>query len=107
MQCFSAMCREDVYLEVKADGVNGQPVAPCKVLQRARQEGLREEQAADPEARRRALLGPGADEVAALLQVCHPAAERLEAGVCSRRPELGDLRTTKQCWQWLGYDVVS
>mmetsp|Transcript_2699 Transcript_2699/g.7712 ORF Transcript_2699/g.7712 Transcript_2699/m.7712 type:complete len:268 (-) Transcript_2699:1208-2011(-) len=73
------------------DGVDWQLVHACIVLQRAREEGLREEEARDPEGGGLAVVEPVLNEVRALLQVVDPGGEGLEARVRFGRPHGGDL----------------
>ena len=72
---------------IKGDSVNGHFVAPRKVLLDARQEGMREVEARDPEDRWGPLLNPLAQHGEALYEVGDVAAKGLHAGVGPGHPQ--------------------
>ena len=74
---------------VKGDSVNGHFVPPRKVLLDARQEGVREVEARDPEDRWGPLLNPLAQHGEALYEVGDVAAKGLHAGVGPGHPQGG------------------
>mmetsp|Transcript_14881 Transcript_14881/g.35930 ORF Transcript_14881/g.35930 Transcript_14881/m.35930 type:complete len:525 (+) Transcript_14881:305-1879(+) len=80
-----------LHVEVPHDGVDGDLVLARVVLQSAREERLREEQAADPVHRGRALVDPLVDELDALQQVDDPGRQRLQARVRLAAPHVGHL----------------
>merc|ERR1740130_2425421 len=77
------------HLERPSHLINGQFTAARVVLARAREERLREEEARDPILGGDTLVDPLVDELQALEQVAHPAAERHERGVRGVGPEDG------------------
>lgn len=70
-------CSVAVNLKAEADGVDGEDRAAGVVLQRSRQEGLWEEEAADPEHSRNPAGDPALQETDALQQVGYPGGQRL------------------------------
>lgn len=64
-------------LKAEADAVNGEDIAAGVVLQRSRQEGLRKEEAADPEHSRNPAGDPLLQEADALQQVGNPGGQWL------------------------------
>jgi len=66
------------YLEVILQLVNGDLVFTGIVLQGTCEEGLREEEARDPECGRRTLLDPLSEEVDPLIEIIDPGGKRLE-----------------------------
>lgn len=78
-------------LEVKLKLVNGDDVLARIVLQRGRQEGLREKEPGNPERRRGAVRDPVLKEVDPGEQVDHPRAERLQRQESLLGPVLGHL----------------
>ena len=72
---------------VKDDSVNGHFVPPRKVLLDARQEGMCEVEARDPEDRWGPMLNPFAEHGEALYEVCDVAAQGLHARVGLSHPQ--------------------
>lgn len=70
-------CRIAVNLKAEADGVDGQDRAAGVVLQRSCQEGLREEEATDPEHSWNPAGDPVLQETDALQQVGYPGGQGL------------------------------
>lgn len=68
-------------LKAEADGVDGEARATGVVLQRSRQEGLREEEAADPEHGWNPVGDPVLQETDALQEVGYPGGQWLERRV--------------------------
>ncbi len=62
------------YLELEAEGVNGNSILARMLLQHPSHEALGEEEARQPEAAGRAIDQPVAHEGHACMEVCHPAA---------------------------------
>mmetsp|Transcript_19151 Transcript_19151/g.64150 ORF Transcript_19151/g.64150 Transcript_19151/m.64150 type:complete len:300 (-) Transcript_19151:99-998(-) len=77
--------------EVEVDLVDGDPVLARVVLSRAGDEGLREEEARDPEDGRLPVVHPALEESDALREVAHPAAQRLARRICLLGPEVRHL----------------
>lgn len=66
------------YLEVVAELIDSDLVFTSIVLKRAREEGLREEEARDPEGGRRSLINPLGQEADPLVKIIDPGGQWLE-----------------------------
>jgi hypothetical protein len=78
-------------LEVKANSVDADLVLASKILQRPRQESLREKETRDPVGGRDAILDPFLDEVHTMYEIHHPSRQRLQTRICDIGPHFRHL----------------